>query len=284
MVDVIKNKYDFALIFDVKNGNPNGDPDAANMPRIHPNTIGFVTDVCLKRKIRDYISLVKPNEKGYEIYIQSGQSLNDKNSRAYSSLDIPKSDKNPKEGSGVTEFMCSTFYDIRTFGAVMNTGVNCGQIRGPVQFNFAESVDSILPEELTITRCAVTNIKEGALSDHTMGKKWIVPYGLYVMHGYISASLADKSGFSEADLNLLWEALINMFEHDHAAARGEMSARKLIVFKHDSKFGCCPAHVLFDKIKIEKLTKDDESPKCFEDYKIGIDKNVPKGIEIIEKL
>jgi CRISPR-associated protein Csd2 len=271
------------LLFDVENGNPNGDPDMGNMPRVDPQTgYGIVTDVCLKRKIRDYVDMVKEGKEGYDIYVKDGVVLNEQHTKAYAALKRKPDSKKPKDEE-LTKFMCQNFFDIRAFGAVMTTDVNCGQVRGPVQLNFARSQDPIFQQEVTITRQAVANAKD-AEKGQTMGKKQIVPYGLYRVEGYVSANLAKKTtGFSEDDLALLWESLVNMFEHDHSASRGKLSARKLIVFKHDSEFGCCQSHILFDKVKIETIPKD-LPPRSFGDYKVTVDKNVPKGVEIIEKL
>lgn len=285
MNEPIKNRYEFVLLFDVENGNPNGDPDMGNMPRIDPQTgYGIVTDVCLKRKIRDYIELVNPEKPGYDIYVKSGVVLNDQHKKAYNFIQKPASKKpNDEDESKLIEFMCQNFFDIRAFGAVMTTEVNCGQVRGPVQLNFARSQDPIFQQEVTITRQAVANAKD-ADKGQTMGKKQIVPYGLYRAEGYVSANLAKKTtGFSEEDLALLWDSLVNMFEHDHSASRGKLSAKKLIVFKHDSELGCCQSHILFDKIKIERLSKD-LPPRSFKDYKVTVAKDVPKGVEVIEKL
>ncbi|KKG10657.1 type I-C CRISPR-associated protein Cas7/Csd2 [Methanosarcina sp. 2.H.A.1B.4] len=282
MSEIIKNRYEFVLLFDVENGNPNGDPDMGNMPRVDPQTgNGIVTDVCLKRKIRDYVDLVKSGNAGYDIYVKSGAVLNDQHKKAYDYLGIKPDSKKPKDEE-LTKFMCQNFYDIRAFGAVMTTEVNCGQVRGPVQFSFARSIDRIFQQEITVTRCAVTNEKD-AEKGQTMGKKQIVPYGLYRAEGYISAHLAKKTEFREDDLELLWDSLINMFEHDHSAARGKMSARKLIVFKHNSELGCCQSHILFDKVKVEDLSHD-LPPRSFGDYKVIISGDMPNGIELIEKL
>jgi CRISPR-associated protein Csd2 len=282
MSEVIKNRYEFVLLFDVENGNPNGDPDMGNMPRVDPQTgNGIVTDVCLKRKVRDYVDLVKSGNAGYDIYVKSGAVLNSQHKKAYDYLGINPDSKKPKEDE-LTKFMCQNFFDIRTFGAVMTTEINCGQVRGPVQFSFARSIDPIFQQEVTVTRCAVTNEKD-AEKGQTMGKKQIVPYGLYRAEGYISAHLAKKTEFKEDDLELLWNSLINMFEHDHSAARGKMSARKLIVFKHNSELGCCQSHVLFDKVKVERLSHDMPS-RSFADYKVTISDDLPNGVELIEKL
>jgi CRISPR-associated protein Csd2 len=283
MSEPIKNRYEFVLLFDVENGNPNGDPDMGNMPRVDPQTgYGIVTDVCLKRKIRDYVDLVKEGKEGYDIYVKDGVVLNEQHTKAYAALKRKPDSKKPKDEE-LTKFMCQNFFDIRAFGAVMTTEVNCGQVRGPVQLNFARSQDPIFQQEVTITRQAVANAKD-ADKGQTMGKKQIVPYGLYRVEGYVSANLAKKTtGFSEEDLALLWESLVNMFEHDHSASRGKLSARKLIVFKHDSELGCCQSHILFDKIKVERLSKD-LPPRSFNDYKVTVAKDVPKGVEVIEKL
>ncbi len=283
MSDVIKNRYEFVLLFDVENGNPNGDPDMGNMPRVDPQTgYGIVTDVCLKRKIRDYVDMVRAGKEGYDIYVKDGVVLNEQHTKAYAALGRKPDSKKPKDEE-LTKFMCKNFFDIRAFGAVMALEVNCGQVRGPVQLTFARSQDPIFQQEVTITRLAVANAKD-ADKGQTMGKKQIVPYGLYRAEGYISAHLAKKTtGFSEDDLALLWESLVNMFEHDHSAARGKLSARKLVVFKHDSELGCCQSHVLFDKVKVERLAKD-LPPRSFKDYKVTVAKDVPKGVEVIEKL
>lgn len=283
MSEVIKNRYEFVLLFDVENGNPNGDPDMGNMPRVDPQTgYGIVTDVCLKRKIRDYVDMVRTGKEGYDIYVKDGVVLNEQHTKAYAALGRKPDSKKPKDDE-LTKFMCKHFFDIRAFGAVMATEVNCGQVRGPVQLNFARSQDPIFQQEVTITRQAVANAKD-ADKGQTMGKKQIVPYGLYRAEGYVSANLAQKTtGFSEDDLALLWESLINMFEHDHSASRGKLSAKKLIVFKHNSELGCCQSHILFDKVKVERLSTD-LPPRAFKDYKVTIEKDVPKGVEIIEKL
>jgi CRISPR-associated protein Csd2 len=290
MSEAIKNRYEFVLLFDVENGNPNGDPDMGNMPRVDPQTgYGIVTDVCLKRKIRDYVDLVRDGKEGYDIYVKDGAVLNEQNTKAYAALD-KKPDKKTPTDEKLTKFMCDHFFDIRAFGAVMATEVNCGQVRGPVQLTFARSQDPIFQQELTVTRCAVTNesdakrLRAEGKELHTMGKKQIVPYGLYRAEGYVSANLAKKTtGFSEEDLALLWDSLVNMFEHDHSASRGKLSAKKLIVFKHNNELGCCQSHILFDKVKVERLAKD-LPPRSFGDYKVTVAKDVPKGVEIIEKL
>jgi CRISPR-associated protein Csd2 len=285
MSEPIKNRYEFVLLFDVENGNPNGDPDMGNMPRVDPQTnYGIVTDVCLKRKIRDYVDMVKTGKEGYDIYVKEGVVLNEQHTKAYAALKRKPESKKPTDDE-LTKFMCKHFFDIRAFGAVMTTTVNCGQVRGPVQLTFAKSQDPIFQQEVTITRRAVTK-KEDAEKGQEMGKKQVIPYGLYRAEGYVSAHLAKKTtGFSENDLALLWESLVNMFEHDHSASRGKLSARKLIVFKHDNELGCCQSHVLFDKVKIERMPNDKNlPPRSFKDYKVTIDKDVPKGVTIIEKL
>lgn len=286
MSDPIKNRYEFVLLFDVENGNPNGDPDMGNMPRVDPQTgHGIVTDVCLKRKVRDYVDLVKDGKDGYDIYVKSGVVLNEQNKKAYTFHDLEPSEKRQKPDveANLIDFMCQNFYDIRTFGAVMSTGVNCGQVRGPVQMSFARSVDPIFQQELTVTRCAVTNEKDVDVGQ-TMGKKQIVPYGLYRAEGYISANLAQKTtGFSEEDLALLWDSLINMFEHDHSASRGKMATRKLIVFKHKNALGCCQSHILFDKIQV-KRQPGELPPRSFKEYSVLIDRDLPDGVELIEIL
>lgn len=287
---VIDKKYDFVALFDVENGNPNGDPDAGNMPRLDPETgIGLVTDVCLKRKIRDYVALVKEGEPGFDIYVTDGVLLNNQHLKAYQHYELKPTDKTlPKDeqqARNLTGFMCKSFYDIRTFGAVMTTNVNCGQVRGPVQINFAKSVESIMPRELTITRIAITKEKEKAKSDHEMGRKQIIPYGLYRVEGYVSASLAQKvTGFDEADLELLWQAIINMFEHDHSAARGKMATRKLFIFEHTSALGNAPSHLLFDLIQVSR--EDQTRPaRSFGEYTVSVNRDsLPEGVNLIEKL
>ena len=281
---VISNRYEFVYLFDATNSNPNGDPDAGNLPRIDPETShGLVTDVCLKRKIRNYVAM--KGGEGNKIYVTEKAVLNLIHNKAYEALGIEKIDKKlPKkeeEARAVTAWMCKNFFDIRTFGAVMTTEVNCGQVRGPVQFAFATSVEPIVPQEISITRMAVTNEKD-LEKERTMGRKHIVPYGLYRAHGYVSAKLAEHTGFVEDDLQLLWDALQNMFEHDRSAARGEMSARKLFVFKHSSDIGNAPAHKLFDLVKVTRVNKD-KPARNFSDY--TIDKAAPpEGVELMELL
>lgn len=290
MSNPIQNRYEFVILYDVENGNPNGDPDAGNMPRIDPETgHGIVTDVCLKRKIRNYVELVKGDAPGYRIYIKEGIPLNQNNQEAYKSIDglEPGKKADLKGVDAARRWMCANFFDVRTFGAVMTTGDNCGQVRGPVQINFSRSLDPITQQEVTITRQAVTRI-EDAEKERTMGRKHIVPYGLYRAEGYISAKLANDetkgTGFSEEDLELLWDALINMFEHDHSAARGKMATRKLIVFKHASDLGNAPSHLLFERVTVNRKP-DVTVPRSFSDYTVTIDRdNLPDGVELIEKL
>ena len=286
----LTNRYEFVLFYDVENGNPNGDPDAGNMPRIDPETgYGIVTDVCIKRKIRNYVDILKANESGYQIYVTEGIALNNQHLRAYTETDtpLPKQAKNvPAEDLlKVRQWMCDNFYDVRTFGAVMSTGVNCGQVRGPVQLNFSRSLDPIMQQEVTITRVAVTRPEDEKTTE--MGRKHIVPYGLYRVEGYISPALANQegkgTGFSEEDLEVFWQALENMFELDHSASRGKMASRKLFIFKHDSELGNAPSHKLFDLITHE-LAEDKVVPRQFSDYKIYVDRdNLPDGVKLIER-
>lgn len=294
--EVIKNRYEFVYLFDVENGNPNGDPDAGNMPRIDPETNhGIVTDVCLKRKVRNYIHLKKTNESPFRIYVQEKAVLNDLHNEAHKATGAAEQGEKDKEkgkrkGSAdevdkARLWMCNNFYDVRTFGAVMSTGVNCGQVQGPVQFNFGKSIESVVPLEVSITRMAVATQEEANKQqgdNRTMGRKHILPYGLYRSEGYISANYANKTGFSEDDLSLLWESLENMFEHDHSAARGKMCARKLVIFKHKDIMGNAPAHKLFDLVKI---TPDHgEAPaRKYSDYRVEIRGKAPEGVELIEK-
>jgi len=282
----ITNRYEFILLFDVENGNPNGDPDAGNLPRFDPETgFGLVTDVCLKRKIRNHVSILMDGKPGYNIYIQEKTVLNETNKLAYKEYNLePEKKKLPKkeeDAKKVTGWMCSNFFDVRAFGAVMTTEINCGQVRGPVQLAFAKSVEPIFAQEISITRMAVTNVKD-LEKERTMGRKHIVPYGLYMAKGFISAPLAVKTGFNDEDLQLLWNALSNMFEHDRSAARGFMSSRKLIVFKHDSELGNAPAHKLFDAIKVERKNNTQPARK-FDDYSVVINKDeIPKGVTLQE--
>jgi CRISPR-associated protein Csd2 len=316
---ILPNRYDFVFLFDVSNGNPNGDSDAGNLPRLDPETNqGLVTDVCLKRKIRNYAELAKVGEQGYAIYVQEGTILNEQHRKAYvavrpndkkAAADKKLNPQNDKEADKLREFMCRTFFDVRTFGAVMSTGINCGQVRGPVQLSFARSAESIVPLEISITRMAATNEAEKKKNEEggngedersenrTMGRKHIVPYGLYRGHGFVSAKLAERTGFSADDLAFLWEALKNMFEHDRSAARGEMNSRKLIAFEHSSALGNTPAHELFDRIIVERVSNSDAYPlgdkrldnlppaRRFSDYRVTINReNLPESVTIHELL
>ena len=303
MAEVIHNRYDFVVLFDVENGNPNGDPDAGNMPRVDPETgLGLVTDVCLKRKIRNYVEAAKENEPGYRIYIKENVPLekSDKEALEYAGIedikDIKK--KDPEADKKIKDFMCSNFFDIRTFGAVMTTFVkgavmttfvaaklNCGQVRGPVQLGFARSIDPIAPQEVTLTRIAITTEEDALKKKTEIGRKFIVPYALYQAEGYISANLARKvTHFSEDDLNLLWQAIINMFENDHSAARGNMAVRELIVFKHDSELGNAPSYKLFERVHVAR--KDPHSPaRSYSDYEVHVDtENMPQGVTLERKI
>lgn len=294
----IAHRYEFVYLFDITNGNPNGDPDAGNLPRLDPETNrGLVTDVCLKRKIRNFVSLDKEDAPGYAIYMQEKAVLNHQHQKAWEALGIPpdakehykKLPKDEAKARELTAWMCVNFFDVRTFGAVMTTGVNAGQVRGPVQMAFATSIDPVVPLEISITRMAVTTEKEAEAQsgdNRTMGRKHIIPYGLYRAHGFISAKLAERTGFSGEDLALFWQALTNMFEHDRSAARGEMAARKLIVFEHESAMGNAPAHVLFDAVKVDRADADTSSaPRRFSDYRVELDRAaVPNGVTVHEML
>jgi len=291
----IQNRYEFVYLFDVTNGNPNGDPDAGNMPRLDPDSSkGLVTDVCLKRKIRNFIELTEADKPGYDIYVKEKSVLNNQNKKAYDALEIkPTPKKLPKEeekARAVTDWMCANFYDVRTFGAVMTTQINSGQVRGPVQLAFAKSEDPIIPLEISITRMAVTTEKEAEDQqgdNRTMGRKHIVPYGLYRAHGFISAKLAEKTGFSEEDLEKLLQSLQMMFEHDHSAARGEMNARKLIAFKHKDALGNMPSHKLFERVTVNRIKGEAGTPASgFGDYAIAIDKEGldGSGVTVMEML
>ncbi len=288
----INNRYEFVLLYDVENGNPNGDPDAGNMPRIDPETgYGIVTDVCLKRKVRNYAELVKGDAKGYRIYVKEGTPLNQNHVEAYQAIGLKtKADATLVQVNQARQWMCANFFDVRTFGAVMSTGDNCGQVRGPVQINFSRSIDPIVQQEVTITRQTVTRIEDAA-NERTMGRKHIVPYGLYRAEGYVSAKLANDetkgTGFSEDDLALFWDALVNLFEHDHSAARGKMAARRLFVFKHKDELGNAPSHKLFELVTVEK--KDGVvTPRKFGDYTVKAPAPGKvegfEGVELIEKL
>ena len=294
-----KNTKRFVILFDVENGNPNGDPDAGNMPRIDPESgLGLVTDVCLKRKIRNYVETVKEGEAGYQIYIREDVPLNRSDRKACENLGITETDdkkvteglkklkkNDPDADLKIRDYMCQNFFDIRTFGAVMTTFVkaslNCGQVRGPVQIGFARSVDPIVSQEVTITRVAITTEKDAEDKKTEMGRKSIVPYGLYRAEGYVSANLARKvTGFTEEDLDLLWEAIINMFEHDHSAARGKMAVRELIVFKHSKELGDCPAYKLFDAVEVSRKA-DVVYPRNYCDYDVQIHgEQIPDSVEV----
>lgn len=289
MTTPINHRYEFVLLYDVENGNPNGDPDAGNMPRIDPESgHGIVTDVALKRKIRNYVELVRGDAPGYRIHIKEGTALNTNHAEAYVSVGLKPGTKASTDGvQKARQWMCANFFDVRTFGAVMTTGDNCGQVRGPVQINFSRSIDPIFQQEVTITRQAVTR-EEDLEKERTIGRKHIVPYALYRVEGYVSAKLANEekkgTGFSEDDLALLWDALVNMFEHDHSAARGKMASRKLIVFEHESDLGNAPSHLLFDRVTVTR--KEGIYPaRAFADYDVSVNAdNLPSGVRLIEKL
>lgn len=284
----ISNRYDFVMFFDVENGNPNGDPDAGNSPRVDAETgYGYITDVCLKRKIRNYVELCKEGEAGYGILIKPDRSLNAKFSEAYDAEGLKHSkdkNKNPDDVRKARDYMCRNYYDVRIFGAVMSTGDDpCGIVRGPVQINFAKSVSPVNVQDVTITRQARTTEERTETGGTEMGRKSMIPYALYRAEGYVSAALANKTAnISEEDVELLWEAIINMFEHDHSAARGKMCMRKLFVFKHSNVLGNCPSHVLFDKIAVKQ--KKEMPPRAFSDYDLIIDSHMPEGVELLEKI
>ena len=300
MSDPIKNRYDFVYYFDVQMGNPNGDPDAGNMPRLDADTgYGYVTDVCLKRKVRNYVEAAHEGEPGFEMYIKDGVSLNSSDRRALQSQNLTEEElkknlkqlrkDNPQLDTQLRDFMCATFYDVRTFGAVMTTFVknnlNCGQVRGPVQLTFAQSVDAIIPQEVSITRVAITTDADAQNKQTEMGRKYIVPYALYRCEGFVSANLARKTtGFSEDDLEVLWDALTNMFDLDRSAARGLMSPRALVIFKHDSEFGCAPANRLFETVSVAKR-EGVGAPRSFADYEgVVVDESkVPTGVQVIRR-
>jgi CRISPR-associated protein Csd2 len=289
MKETIQNRYEFVLLFDVKDGNPNGDPDAGNLPRIDPeNGEGLVTDVCLKRKIRNFVALTQNEKPPYEIYIKEKAVLTLQQKKAYEALDDEE-----KEGATVVEkaraWMCKNFFDVRAFGAVMSLKeFNCGQVRGPVQLGFARSVDRIFTGEHTITRMAVATEAEAEKQkgdNRTMGRKFTIPYGLFRVHGFVSAPLGKQTGFSEKDLELLWKALLNMFDHDRSAARGEMATQKLIVFKHDGELGNAPAQKLFSLVKVGRKTDEERPARSFDDYRVAIDREkVPEGVTLEELL
>jgi len=275
-MSVLENRYDFVLYFEVENGNPNGDPDAGNMPRIDPQTsYGIVTDVCLKRKVRNYIQAAYGGELGYDIFVTEGASLNAKLKQTYEDYNIDPKDRNARDMA--REYMCRRYFDVRAFGAVMDTGdYKCGQVRGPAQFCFSRSADPILQQEITITRMAATNEDEDPTKNRTMGRKYVVPYGLYRMEGFLTPAFAKRTGFDETDLARLWEALLNMFELDRSAARGRMAARRLVVFEHDCALGNAPAYELFGLVKAQRLNHE-RPPRGFEDYSITVGQ-VPEGV------
>jgi CRISPR-associated protein Csd2 len=295
----LQNRYDFVLFFDVADGNPNGDPDAGNLPRMDPETNqGLVTDVALKRKIRNHVALAHEKEAGHGIYMTERSVLNETHALAYQATGIKqepkKLPKKDEEARQLTDWMCANFFDIRTFGAVMTTEVNCGQVRGPVQLSFARSIEPILPLEISITRSSVTNEKDRD-KERTMGRKHVVPYGLYRVHGFINAKLAEKTGFSEEDLDTLWTAIRDMFDFDRSAARGQMASRRLIAFRHDSALGNAQAHKLFDRVSVARRSGDDLLPagdarthnlppaRKFTDYEIQLDTaDLPTGVSIVE--
>ncbi len=283
----VTNKYDFVFLFDIQDGNPNGDPDAGNLPRIDPETgHGIVTDVCLKRKLRNFVAIAKPGILGYEIFVKEKAILNDAIDDAHERPEVKAKEKGGAKTEAARRVMCERFFDVRTFGAVMSTGKNAGQVRGPVQLTFSRSEDPIVPLEHSITRVAVTTKEEAAKQEgdnRTMGRKATVPYGLYRAHGFISASLAEQTSFSDEDLRLLWEGMAQMFEEDRSAARGMMAARALVIFKHDSKLGNTPAHRLFERVKVRR--KDDlKPPRCFSDYDVSVDwSSSPAGVALDER-
>ncbi|MCY4593373.1 MAG: type I-C CRISPR-associated protein Cas7/Csd2 [Bryobacterales bacterium] len=304
---ILNNRYDFVYLFDVINGNPNGDPDAGNLPRLDPETNqGLVSDVCLKRKVRNFVALTKGDAPGHKIYVAERAVLERQQKLAWDAImpdataeirkKLPKDEQKARE---ITRWMCSNFFDVRTFGAVMSTkGANCGQVRGPVQFAFARSVETIMPLEVSITRMAATTEADAESKGdvRTMGRKHIVPYGLYRGHGYVSACLAggQGTGFSEEDLELLWSALAQMFDHDRSAARGEMTARRLVLFKHTSALGNAPAHRLFERVTVNRIINGAEHEvgdrhlppaRAYSDYAVNVDTdNLPQGIEVIERI
>lgn len=297
----LNNRHDFVYLFDVANGNPNGDPDAGNLPRLDPETNeGLVSDVCLKRKVRNYVTMTLGDEPGYEIFVAERAILERQQKRAWDAIvpentqkDREKLPKDERKAREITRWMCANFFDVRAFGAVMSTkGANCGQVRGPVQFAFARSVEPILPLEISITRMAATTEADAESKGdvRTMGRKHIVPYGLYRGHGFVSACLANGSGrgtgFSEEDLDLFWTALGQMFDHDRSAARGEMTARRLIVFKHDTALGNAPAHRLFERVTVKRVEAEELRPaRSYCDYTVHVDKsNLPAGVEVIEMI
>jgi CRISPR-associated protein Csd2 len=285
----MNNRYDFVYLFDCKDGNPNGDPDAANSPRIDPQDMhGLVSDVCLKRKIRNFALLAKERAAGYDIFVQQGGILNALIQKAHDDLGHEVDAKNKKadrkQVASARELMCKRYYDVRTFGAVMSVGSNAGQVRGPVQLSFSRSIDPILPLDLSITRMAVNDAKDEGSANQTMGRKNLIPYGLYRCHGFISAHLASETGFNDADLELFWQALSQMFDHDRSASRGTMAPQKLTVFKHQSKLGNAPAHKLFERVTVQRKS-DVPVARSFSDYDVVVNKTgLQSGVELIELL
>lgn len=284
----IENRYDFVMFFDVENGNPNGDPDAGNSPRVDPETgCGYITDVCLKRKIRNFVEIYKEGEEGYNILIKPDRYLNAKFTEAYEKegLKTKNKGKNVDDVKKARDYMCRNYFDVRAFGAVMSTGEDpCGIVRGPIQINFARSLSPINIQDVSITRQARTTEARTETGETEMGRKSVIPYALYRAEGYVSAALANKvTRLSEDDLELLWTAIVNMFENDHSAARGKMCMRKLYIFKHSNVLGNCPSHILFDKIQV-KLKNEEEPPRKFIDYQITVEEQMPEGVELIEKL
>ena len=285
----LNSRYDFVMLFDVENGNPNGDPDAGNAPRVDADSgYGYITDVCIKRKIRNYVELVKAGEPGYNILVKPDRSLNDKFKEAYEkeNLELGKKGKNVDAVKKARDYMCRNYYDVRAFGAVMSTGDDpCGIVRGPVQINFAKSISEVDIQDVTITRQARTTEERTKTGETEMGRKSIIPYALYRAEGYVSAALANSvTGLSEEDIELLWNAIINMFENDHSAARGKMCMRKLYIFKHENVLGVCPSHLLFDRIQVKKINED-LAPRAITDYDISFDdREMPQGVEVIRKL
>jgi CRISPR-associated protein Csd2 len=285
----MNHRYDFVYLFDCKDGNPNGDPDAANSPRIDPQDMhGLVSDVCLKRKIRNFALLAKNGQSPFDIFVQQGSVLNDKildgHKAAGNDVDGKKKTADRRQVQSARAEMCKRFYDVRTFGAVMSTGANAGQVRGPVQLSFSRSIDPILPLDLSITRMAVTEAKEADAPNQTMGRKNLIPYGLYRCHGFISAHLANETGFSDDDLALFWQSLSQMFDHDRSASRGTMSPQKLVVFKHQSTLGNAPAHKLFERVTAKRKGGVSVA-RNFSDYEVVVDKSgLPAGIEVLELL
>lgn len=288
MSQLIQSRYDFVYLFDCKDGNPNGDPDAANSPRVDPQDMhGLVSDVCLKRKVRNFVQIAKPGAEGYDIFIQQSAVLNDRIQKAHDDLghkiDAKKGTTRDQVSSARTK-MCARYYDVRTFGAVMSTGVNAGQVRGPVQLSFSRSIDPVLPLDISITRMAVAEAKDAESPNQTMGRKNLIPYGLYRCHGFISAHLAKDTNFTETDLALFWQSLSQMFDHDRSAARGTMAPQKIVAFKHATPLGNAPAHKLFERVSVKRKAEVNTA-RAFSDYDLTINRDgLPQGIELIEML